>query len=129
MKKGLIESELKLVDVVIGLFKSLYQGNDKAIKNDHLLFELAKLGHPTSGNTLRTVIGHIRRNDMLAPAYIVSDVSYGYWLTNDETEMRVFFDKMMNRMANQYQNMQHLHQRLKNNTKKIQDVQTHMFNT
>lgn len=127
MEKPLKENELQMVDVIIGLFKSLYQGNENAVKTDRILFELSQLHIPTSGSVLRNVIGHIRRNDLMAPAYIISDVGYGYWLSNDEIEMRDFLEKQLNRMANQFLNVKHLKQRITKSQKNTQEIQTQLF--
>lgn len=123
----LTESELALADVVIALFRSLYHGSDKAVKTDRVLFELSKLGYPVKGQSLRAVIGHIRQHDLVSPDYILSDVAYGYWLSSDEREMNDFIDKQMNRMANQFQNVQSLLKRMRYGNKNLQNAQIQLF--
>ena len=121
------EIDLTHLDTLIALFKSLYTGNENSVKTDQLLFEFAKLNIATSGQTIRHLIGMIRRNDLVAPGAILSDVSNGYWLSNDQAEMSAFIDKQMNRMSNQYQNIKALHQRIRMNKKAETEVQTQLF--
>ncbi len=127
MENSLKEKDIQLVEIVIGLFKSLYHGNDNAVKTGQLIFDINKTGVTASGQTLRHVIGHIRREDLLSPNYIISDVNTGYWLSSDEREMNDFIDKQMNRMTNQFQNLKRLHHRIRNNKKSAQDLQAVLF--
>ena len=62
---------LPLLEIVIGLFKSLYTGNENAVKTDRLLFEISKMNIATSGQEIRNLIGIIRRNDLVSPGAIL----------------------------------------------------------
>jgi hypothetical protein len=122
-----IEQDLALVDVLISVFKDCYSGSDNAVKTDKLLFKLTGLNVYVSPAMLRDAIGHIRKHDMLAPGFILSDVSYGYWLSYEHHEQDDFIEKMLNRMANQFQNLQSLHKRVRHGKNTSNTLQPTLF--
>lgn len=111
--KKLDEQEITLAGVMVNMFITSFSGNENAVKTKGLICEFAKLGIAIQGRDIRKLLGHIRQNDLLAPQYILSDVSIGYWLSNNEAEMSAFIDKQMNRMTTQFQNIKPLHQRIR----------------
>lgn len=103
-----------LVEVLITLFKNNYSGNENAIKKDALTAHIvSNFGLYACERNVRHAIAFIRLNDMVKPGFIVSDVSAGYWLTSEESEMDDFLNKQLNRMTNQFQNIKQLHQRIR----------------
>lgn len=109
----------KHIRIVKGLFEADYTGNENAVKTANVLEKLANMGIAMKPQTLRAIIQEIRRKDMLAPNAILSDVSAGYWLSADKAEMSAYIDKQMNRMANQFQNLKPLHQRIRYAKKEV----------
>jgi hypothetical protein len=126
-KTKLDEKELNLVDVLIKLFQTRFAGNENAVKTESLIAQCAKEDIIASGSNIRRVLGHIRQNDLLSPAFILSDVHIGYWLSNNESEMNAIIDKQLNRMASQFQNLKPLHQRIRYGKKDITELQTQLF--
>jgi hypothetical protein len=126
MKKTNLDSQkLSYVQSLLGAFKERYTGKDKAVKTADLLFHLKAAGKCNlSPQTLRELVGYIRQHDLLAPAFIVSNVNTGYWLTLDKSEMDGYIDQELNRMSNQFGNLEMLHQRIRYGKKKGSESQT-----
>lgn len=80
-----------------------------AIKTDILLKQY-RLGY--SARHLRMVIELIRKNDLAAPAFLVSNTQVGYWLTSDISEMKAFLNQELDRVSNQVDNINTLRKRL-----------------
>jgi hypothetical protein len=124
--RPLDDKHLALSTAIISIFKSNCYGVEKAIKNNVLISILAnRFSIATTGREIRHVLGYIRANDLLNPAFIVSDVNEGYWLTNDVSELNDFLEKQLNRMSSQFQNIKLLHQRIryaKKNTPELQPI-------
>jgi len=121
------QAEQSLVDMVLALFKTRLKGCEHAEQTSTILAYLSIAGCETSPQTLRAAIGHIRREDLLAPGYILSDINAGYWLSDDKAEMSAFLDKQLNRMTNQFQNIKLLHQRIRYAKDDSPQLQTKLF--
>ena len=116
------------VQMIIDEFRAKYKGRQNAVKTDKLLFDLSATGKgKISPQTLRDLLGHIRHQDLISPGFIVSTVSNGYWYTTDKKEQNDFLDQELNRMSNQYGNLQALHSRLRYGKTKIDDSQPTLF--
>lgn len=116
------------VQMIIDEFRAKYKGKQNAVKTDKLLFDLVASGKSKiSPQTLRDMMGHIRHNDLIAPGFIVSTVSNGYWYTTDKKEQNDFLDQELNRMSNQYGNLQALHARLRYGKGKADQSQQTLF--
>lgn len=99
-----------IIKDIVELFKSNYNTCKSAIKTKPFL---AQLPHLISPQSFRDLLGEIRRKALCAPGYIVSDVNNGYWYTEDTAEMNDFLQKQLNRISNQYANIEWLHNTLK----------------
>lgn len=73
---------------------------------------LKNYGLGYSARHLRAVVEFIRHADLAAPSYLVSNTVNGYWLTSDTNEMKSFLNQELDRVSNQYGNIQPLHLRL-----------------
>lgn len=96
---------------LISILSKSHNSKLTAIKTEVVLKNYA-LGY--SARHLRSVVEFIRKNDLAAPSYLVSNTVNGYWLTNDISEMKGFLNQELDRVSNQYGNIQPLHQRLIN---------------
>ena len=121
------KEDITLTEILIKLFKDHHTGIGCAVKTAHLLQELAVLSVSTNAKTIRNLIGHIRRHDILAPGYILSDVKAGYWLSYDTGEQSSYIDKQLNRMTNQFQNIKSLHNRVRYRKKQVKEIQAALF--
>jgi len=101
------------VQMLQSAFKEMYKGLKNASHTDKILLDLRGKGKGNlSPQTLRDCIGQIRKNDLLAPGFICSDVNHGYWLSYDSKEIKTYFDKQLDRMGSQFENVARLHRRL-----------------
>jgi len=116
------------IDAIISVMKSYYFQKHLAVKTDVLLYSLRNKDVSISGQTLRKHLGIIRKLDLAAPAFIVSSVHLGYWCTEDKSEMDDYLQQELNRMANQFANVEALRQRLILNKPKVEHQQMLMFN-
>jgi hypothetical protein len=122
---NLDSQKLSYVQSLLTVFRERYSGKDKAVKTADLLFHLKASGKCNlSPQTLRELIGYIRQNDLLAPGFIISNVNNGYWLSLDKAELDGFIDQELNRMSNQFGNIEMLHQRIRYAKKKSPEAQT-----
>ena len=114
----------KLMDV----FKNHFNDKNRAIKTEALLsFLRYEHNVKTNDRKLRAALGFIRRNDMLNPGFIVSDVNTGYWFSNDTAEHREFINDQLNRMSNQFDNIKELHKRTRITRPKTGAIQISLF--
>lgn len=93
------------------LFKQKANQQSKALKSKDIIDALAKDGIVIKSNKLRAIIGDMRQQDILNPAFIVSSVDDGYWLTDNTAELDQYIERQLYRMCHQYDNIQALHQR------------------
>ncbi|MBB6236537.1 hypothetical protein HDC90_001149 [Pedobacter sp. AK013] len=80
-----------------------------------------------SERLLRHLIAHIRKEDLLAPAFIMSRSGNGYWLTVDAKEQADFILQELNRVANIYGNYEKLHKRTRESAPKKAVQQMNIF--
>ncbi|WP_432714394.1 hypothetical protein [Pedobacter sp.] len=129
MKHTTLDTQkLNQVQDLMSVFKDRYSGKAKAVKTADLLFHLKASGKGIiSPQTLRELLGYIRHNDLLSPGFIVSNVNIGYWLSFEKEELSGYLDQELNRMSNQFQNLQLLHQRTKYGQKTALKTQQSLF--
>lgn len=126
--RQLDDNKINQAQVLMTVFKEKYKTRDKAIKSDDLLFGLKATGQVImSPQTLRELIGYIRHHDLMSPAFILSNVNTGYWLSSDTKEIKGFIDQELNRMSNQFQNIDKVRQRLQDGKDKALKIQTALF--
>lgn len=111
-------------NTIIDILNQNHFCKENAAKTDVLLKNY-KLGY--TPRYLRMVVEFIRKSDLAAPAYLVSNTVNGYWLTKDIAEMKSFLNQELDRMSNQYGNIQPLHQRLISKKSNISVEQLHFF--
>lgn len=125
--KNVTISDLE-VQVVMYVFRTNYQGKSNAVVRKDLLPEIRKAAnYDMSDRQFRHIVAHIREQDIMSPFFIVSSVSHGYWLTDDQDEQNEFILQELNRMAHQYDNVKNLHIRLKTGRTKIKEEQPSLF--
>lgn len=100
---------------IVQLFKNEHNHIGLAIKTRELLKKLSTKCLPQA---FRDILGEIRRNNVTGDGFIVSDVHIGYWYTEDKEELNDFLQKQLNRIANQYANVEPLHLSLKSHKSK-----------
>lgn len=115
------EEATNLIDVL----KNNHNRKADAAKTEVLLKNYG-LGY--SARHLRSVVEYIRKNDLASPSYLVSSTTNGYWLTNDVSEMKAFLNQELERVSNQYGNIQPLHQRLIHKKRNTHVKQLSVFN-
>lgn len=126
--QALNQTELNSAQMIMNVFKERYKGKDKAVKTEDLLFHLKGTGLGNiSPQSLRRIFGHIRNHDLASPYFILSSVHSGYWLSKDPKELNEFLDQELNRMANQFTNLEALHQRLRGKKTQVNTSQTILF--
>lgn len=109
---------------ISNLFISTFNHVTRAVKTNDLLKQLSVKCLP---QTFRDILGEIRRNGVLKKGFIVSDVQLGYWYTEDQQELNDFLQRQLNRIANQYANIQYLHNSLKSKRSNSETVKQLMF--
>lgn len=125
----LTDFEQKEIEAIVALLKSNYNKKSKAVKTDTLLFDLTlTTGTRISGQSLRRYLGIIRKHDLASPSFVVSNVNLGYWCTEDKEEMNSYLQQELNRMSNQFANVEALRQRLILNKPQVTHQQILMFN-
>jgi Ca2+-binding EF-hand superfamily protein len=68
------------LQIIIDVFRTEYRTKKNAVNKNDLLLHLRGKGQANfSERTFRHIIAHIRNNDMIAPAFIVSNCNEGYW--------------------------------------------------
>lgn len=103
-----------LLEAVIDVFTEEYNGAQNAKRSKHILYKLRTRGvQYISGKKFQAIIGHIRKNDLVYPKFILSNVHTGYWLSDSKAEQDDFVQQELNRMGNQFGNIELLFKRLK----------------
>lgn len=119
------EQELRSI---VEVFKSQFQGKAKSVKTDKLLFHLRALAVTNvSPQTFRKYVGHIRKHDLAKPGFIVSNVHTGYWYTENKAEMEAFLQQELDRMGNQFSNIDALRLRMQEKKVNSNIIQTSIF--
>lgn len=107
---------------IVTTFKNRHNSKKQAVKTKDLLKTIRCLPQ-----TFRDILGEIRRNGLIGTGFIVSDVHIGYWYTEDRDELNDFLQKQLNRISNQYANIEALHNALKNHRQKAENLQQTFF--
>lgn len=117
------------IDAIIDVLKSYYFQKHLAAKTEFVLYSLRmNKGITISPQTFRKHLGLIRKYDLASPGFIVSNVNLGYWLTEDKEEMNDYLQQELNRMSNQFANVEALRTRLILNKPRVEHQQMLMFN-
>lgn len=111
----------KIAGLLIRSFRTNYNSADNKIKSDTIIGHLKDRGYRINDAELRTIIGHIRRNDLCSPGFILSDNS-GYWFSEDANDMQQVWKSQYGRAVEIMKNFQPLHRRFKHLTSEIDSM-------
>ena len=115
------EKHQMIAGQVIRGFITNHNGADKKIKSVDIITGLQRRGYNIGDAELRQVIGHIRRNDLCSPGFILSDNS-GYWYSEDAGEMELVWKSQYGRAIEIMKNFQPLHKRFKHLVSEIDSM-------
>lgn len=108
------ENEQDNIRAIMNMFSSCHHKRSLACKTHGLLHYLyAACDIKITEQTFRKYVGIIRNKDLMSPGFILSNVHEGYWFTTDKKELNDFIDQELNRMGNQFANIEKLHQRVR----------------
>jgi len=103
---------MRIAGLMIRSLKMLHNTADTKIKTDEILTELIRRNLKCTGVELREVIGHIRRNDLCSPGFILGDTD-GYWYSENLDEMKEVYDSIFGRAKRMLQNFTPLRKRIR----------------
>lgn len=93
-------------------FRTNYNSCTNKIKSNAIIVKLRERGYSVNDAELREIIGHIRRNDLCSPGFILSD-NNGYWYSENEIEMQKVWESNHGRAIEIMSNFAPLHKRFK----------------
>ncbi len=118
----LTEMQKRIAGLLMLSFRTNYNSSKRKIKSSAILAKISARGITIGDSELRQIIGHIRRNDMLQPGFILSD-NCGYWYSEDASEMERIWTAERRRAINIMANFQPLNARFKH----LQNAENDMF--
>lgn len=93
-------------------FRTNHNSAETKIKSSLIISRLRTRGYQINDAELRQIIGHIRRNDLCSPGFILSDNS-GYWYSESEDDMQQVWKSQYGRAVEIMKNFQPLRRRFK----------------
>lgn len=102
----------KIAGLLMLSFRTNYNSCERKIKSNLIIEGLRSRNYSVGDAELREIIGHIRRNDLCSPGFILSDRE-GYWYSENEMEMQRVWESEHGRALNIMRNFQPLHKRFK----------------
>lgn len=122
------ESQTKEISVLVHAFSTRYRGIKNAKSGELILLDLRGTGQSDIMPQLfRKLLGHIRKNDLLKPGFVLSSDKSGYWLSFDKEEQNEYLHRELNRMSNQFGNLESLRNRLISKKEASAQIQTTLF--
>lgn len=113
MVENIISDKQKRIAGLLMLsFRTNYNSSFLKIKSNAIVAKLRERGYGCTDAELREIIGHIRRNDLCSPGFILSD-NGGYWYSEDEEEMQKVWQSNHGRAIEIMSNFAPLHKRFK----------------
>lgn len=112
MTEVISEKHQRIAGLLIRSFRANYNCADLKIKSNLIIVRLRERGFNINDAELREVIGHIRRNDICSPGFILSD-NTGYWYSEKEEEMKKVWECEHGRALKIMLNFSPLHRRFK----------------
>ncbi len=106
------EKHIRAARLLVVSLTSNYNSAERKIKSNEIVVKLRERGFAIGDAELRQIIGYIRRNDLCAPGFILSD-SGGYWYSTDEKEMQRVWESNHGRAIEIMSNFAPLHKRFK----------------
>ena len=89
------EKHQRIAGLLIRSFRTNYNSADTKIKSNAIIEKLRERNMGIGDAELREIIGHIRRNDLCSPGFILSD-NGGYWYSENE-ELSIVTGKQIGR--------------------------------
>jgi hypothetical protein len=106
------EKHIRAARLLVVSLTSNYNSAERKIKSNEIVVKLRERGFAIGDAELRQIIGYIRRNDLCAPGFILSDQG-GYWFSTDENEMKKVWESNHGRAIEIMSNFAPLHKRFK----------------
>jgi hypothetical protein len=106
------EKQERAVRLLVLSFKQNHNNGNKKIKAAEIIEKLKTRNYNISDAELRQLFAFIRRHDLAAPGFILSD-NEGYWYSEDEAEMQRVWKSQYNRAIEIMTNFAPLHKRFK----------------
>lgn len=106
------EKQQRIAGLLIRSFRTNYNSANSKIKSGDIINKLSERGFACGDAELREIIGHIRRNDLCSPGFILSD-NGGYWYSEDEQDMQRVWESNHGRAIEIMTNFAPLHKRFK----------------
>ena len=106
------EKHQRIAGLLIRSFRTNYNSEEAKIKSNLIITRLRERGFSCHDAEFRDILGHIRRHDLCAPGFILSD-NCGYWYSEDEKEMQKVWESEYGRSMNHLKNFAPLHRRFK----------------
>jgi hypothetical protein len=106
------EKHIRAARLLVVSLTSNYNSAERKIKSNEIVVKLRERGFAIGDAELRQIIGWIRRNDLCAPGFILSDQG-GYWFSTDEKEMQRVWESNHGRAIEIMSNFAPLHKRFK----------------
>jgi hypothetical protein len=106
------EKHIRAARLLVVSLTTNYNSAERKIKSNEIVVKLRERGFAIGDAELRQIIGYIRRNDLCAPGFILSDQG-GYWFSTDEKEMQKVWESNHGRAIEIMSNFAPLHKRFK----------------
>jgi hypothetical protein len=106
------EKHIRAARLLVVSLSTNYNSAERKIKSNEIVVKLRERGFAIGDAELRQIIGYIRRNDLCAPGFILSDQG-GYWFSTDEKEMQKVWESNHGRAIEIMSNFAPLHKRFK----------------
>jgi hypothetical protein len=103
--------EWEKVDIILSM-RTRHNNEKCKIKSDDIVREIRNRGYAMDGGQLREIMGHIRRNDLVSPGFILSD-NGGYWYSEDLKEMEKAWESELSRAKSILNNFMPLKKRVR----------------
>jgi hypothetical protein len=102
----------RVAHLLIISLQTNYNSSSRKIKSNEIIAKLRDREISIGDAELREIIGFIRKNDLCAPGFILSD-NGGYWFSTDEAEMQRVWESNHGRALEIMTNFAPLHKRFK----------------
>ena len=117
--------QIRAAGLIILSMKNKYNSDKMKIKAKEIIIRLDGRGYKIHDADLRRIIGHIRRNDMCSPGFILSD-NGGYWYSEETKDLKKVWETEYGRALAILKNFSPLRKRFKHLISKEQVI---IFNT
>lgn len=108
----LSDKHQKIAGLIMHSLKLNHSTQEAKIKAESILKQIMLRGYKIGDAELRQIIGHVRRNDLCQPGFILAD-NGGYWYSESLDEMSAVYETEFGRALNVMQNFKPLRRRIK----------------